>query len=161
MTPGLPEAPQKCYPQCLLQEGLPSLAIARLLMRFLLAIIWVSPLCTTPLVISGGLMFWECRSALGPTPAFQDHPSSNWGGPCRQAVAGPRPTHRLCPCLFPIQPSAGGSAAHRGLWKSAVVCQQCLLTSACGSQWGGGCRTCPRTPPPPPAFLCVVQQGGS
>ena len=161
MTPGLPEAPQKCWSHCLQQEGLPSLAVARLLVRFLQRSFVSPPLCAPPLVISGGLMFWGCRNALRPTPAFQDHTSSNWGSLCRQAVAGPRPTHRLCPCLFPVQPSAGGSAARRGLWKSAVVCRQCLLASACGSQWGRGYRTCPCTPPPPSAFLCVVQRGRS
>lgn len=99
-------------------------------------------------------MFWGCRNALRPTPAFQDHPSSNQGSLCRQAAAGPRPTHRLCPCPFPVQPSAGGSAACRGLWKSTVSCQQCLLPSACGSQWGWGHRTAPARPHPHPP-CCV------
>lgn len=100
-----------------------------------------------PPVISGELTFWGCRDALRPAPAFPYHPSSNWGSRCSQAAAGPRSSHRLCPGLLPMQPSAWGSVTSRGPWKSAVVCQQCLLTSACGSQWGGGHRPC--TCPPP------------
>lgn len=164
MSPGLPEAPQKCWPRCLQQEGLLSLSVARLVMRFLAVDICESPPCTPPPVISGGLMFWRCRNALRPTPAFQDHPSSNQGSLCRQAVPGPRPTHRLCPCPFPVQPSAGGSAACRGLWKSTVSCQQCLLPSACGSQWGWGHRTAPARPHPhPPCYVwygAVGPKGG-